>query len=162
MIEIDKREECGRKYQELLDSLPNITSEEFYEKDKTEDLCYEVKEGTVAEDIEDYLDEHSDIDFDNTEEIQDLIQRSKQIPVYTKERYKIPEGFILDHVKDYLSDNFCYDWYEQGDLPLNEDEIKQFENQINEKLKNWYISDKLVYTMDLSKEVEEMIRCQSE
>lgn len=42
-------------HEEYVKTLPIINYDEFLEKDKTEDLCFEVNDGKISDDLEDYF-----------------------------------------------------------------------------------------------------------
>ena len=146
------------KYNTLLETLQTITYEEFLEKNKTEDLCFEISDENLSEDIEDYFSEQL-YDVTTKEEMDVAIKSAKNIIVSTKDRYKLPKDFILEQVSDYLSDNFGYNGYELGYLEemVGAEVFKECEKKINEYIKGWYCSGTIKYKLDASKEVKEYL-----
>lgn len=147
-----------QEHKEYVNSLPLITYNEFIEKDKTEDLCFEIADGNISDDLEDYF---SELDYVVTkDEVITAIRDAKNIEIYKKERYKLPKGLILEDVSSYLEDNFGYNGYELGYLDdmIGSEVFEQCESKINEYIKGWYTTDKVVYRMDASKEVEEYLK----
>lgn len=135
-----------------------ITYEKFLELNKTEDLCFEVADGKISDDIEDYFCE---LDYVVTaEDVKAAIISAKQVKIFNKERYKIPKGFIMGFVSDYLTDNFGYDSYEQDSLEniVGEEIFTEFETKLNKELSHLYTSYVGDYIMDISKEVEEYLK----
>jgi hypothetical protein len=147
------------RYSALLETLPVITYDEFLEKDKTEDLCFEVSDEKISDDLEDYFSEQLDYVV-TKEDVDNAINNAKNIIVSTKDRYKLPKNFILEAVSDYLSDNFGYDAYELGYLEdmVGGEVFDICESKINEHIKGWYTSDVIKYKLDASKEVEEYLK----
>ena len=147
------------RYNALLETLPTITYDEFLEKDKTEDLCFEVSDEKISDDLEDYFSEQ--LDYIRTkEDVECAINAAKNIIVSTKDRYKLPKGYILENVSDYLSDNFGYDGYELGYLEdmVGAEVFEECEDKINQHIRGWYTSDTIKYKLDASKEVEEYLK----
>jgi hypothetical protein len=135
-----------------------ITLEEFYELNKKEDLCFEVAEGKISDDEEDYYNE---LDWVTSEEdLRAAVNSAKNIMVMKKERYKLPKGLIIEQVSSYLEDNYGYDGYELGYLEdmIGSEVFEQCENKINEYIKGWYTEGEIEYCLDMSKEVEEYLR----
>ena len=135
-----------------------ITLEEFYELNKKEDLCFEVAEGKISDDEEDYYNE---LDWvTNEEDLKVAVNNAKNIMVMKKERYKLPKGLIIEQVSSYLEDNYGYDGYELGYLDdmIGSEVFEQCENKINEYIKGWYTEGEIEYCLDMSKEVEEYLR----
>lgn len=135
-----------------------ITLEEFYELNKKEDLCFEIAEGKISDDEEDYYNE---LDWvTNEEDLRAAVNSAKNIMVMKKERYKLPKGLIIEQVSSYLEDNYGYDGYELGYLDdmIGSEVFEQCENKINEYIKGWYTGGEIEYCLDMSKEVEEYLR----
>ena len=135
-----------------------ITLEEFYELNKKEDLCFEVAEGKISDDEEDYYNE---LDWvTNEEDLRAAVNSAKNIMVMKKERYKLPKGLIIEQVSSYLEDNYGYDGYELGYLDdmIGSEVFEQCENKINEYIKGWYTEGEIEYCLDMSKEVEDYLR----
>ena len=148
-----------QSHEEYVKTLPIINYNEFLEKDKTEDLCFEVDDGKISDDLEDYF--YEQLDYVNTkEEIELAINAAKHIEVSEKERYKLPENWLLECVSDYLSDNFGYDGYELGYLDdmIGKEFFDKIQDQINNEIKGWYTAGVTKYVMDASKEVEEHLK----
>ena len=144
-------------YKSLIDSLPVITYEEFL-KDE-EDLCFEINDEKITDDLEEWIAENCENIY-TEEEKQQTIDSAKRIVVSTKERYKIPKGYILEQVSSFLEDNFGYDSYELGGLEdaVGGEVFEECENKINQHIKGWYTSGYLRYVMDASKQVEEYFK----
>ena len=135
-----------------------ITLEEFYKLNEKEDLCFEVAEGKISDDEEDYYNE---LDWvTNEEDLKVAVNNAKNIMVMKKERYKLPKGLIIEQVSSYLEDNYGYDGYELGYLDdmIGSEVFEQCENKINEYIKGWYTVGEIEYCLDMSKEVEEYLR----
>ena len=135
-----------------------ITLKEFYELNKKEDLCFEVAEGKISDDEEDYYNE---LDWvTNEEDLRAAVNSAKNIMVMKKERYKLPKGLIIEQVSSYLENNYGYDGYELGYLDdmIGSEVFEQCENKINEYIKGWYTEGEIEYCLDMSKEVEEYLR----
>lgn len=136
----------------------SITAKEFIEKNKKEDLCFEVSDGKISDDIEDYF---SELDWVISEDdIKTAINSAKQVKIYKKERYKLPKGILMEWVTDYLTDNFGFDTYEQDTLDniVGEELFNEFEEKINKEISHLYTSYVGNYIMDISKEVEEYLK----
>lgn len=135
-----------------------ISYEEFLRIDKTEDLCFEVADGKISDDIEDYF---SELDWVTSEDdIKAAINSAKQVKIYEKARYKLPKGILMEWVTDYLTDNFGFDTYEQDTLDniVGEELFNEFEEKINKEISHLYTSYVGNYIMDISKEVEEYLK----
>ena len=136
----------------------SITAKEFIKKNKKEDLCFEVADGKISDDIEDYF---SELDWVISEDdIKAAINSAKQVKIYKKERYKLPKGILMEWVTDYLTDNFGFDIYEQDTLDniVGEELFNEFEEKINKEISHLYTSYVGNYIMDISKEVEEYLK----
>lgn len=135
-----------------------ISYDEFLKLNETEDLCFEVADGKISDDIEDYLDELYYVA--TQEEIKTAINQAKQVKIYKKERYKLPKGCLIEWVSDYLTDNFGYDTYEMDTLDniVGEELFNEFEEKINKEISHLYTSSVGDYIMDISKEVEEHLK----
>ena len=136
----------------------SITAKEFIKKNKKEDLCFEVADGKISDDIEDYF---SELDWVISEDdIKTAINSAKQVKIYKKERYKLPKGILMEWVTDYLTDNFGFDTYEQDTLDniVGEELFNEFEEKINKEISHLYTSYVGNYIMDISKEVEEYLK----
>lgn len=136
----------------------SITAKEFIEKNKKEDLCFEVSDGKISDDIEDYF---SELDWVISEDdIKTAINSAKQVKIYKKERYKLPKGILMEWVTDYLTDNFGFDTFEQDTLDniVGEELFNEFEEKINKEISHLYTSYMGNYIMDISKEVEEYLK----
>ena len=136
----------------------SITAKEFIKKNKKEDLCFEVADGKLSDDIEDYF---SELDWVISEDdIKAAINSAKQVKIYEKARYKLPKGILMEWVTDYLTDNFGFDTYEQDTLDniVGEELFNEFEEKINKEISHLYTSYVGNYIMDISKEVEEYLK----
>ena len=145
-------------HEEYVKTLPIISYDEFIEKDKTEDLCFEIADGKISDDLEDYF---SELDYVTTkDEVVCAIRDAKHIEIMEKERYKIPKGWLIETVSDHLQDNFGYEPYELGylDEMMGSEAFDECTEKINNFIKGWYTSGVTKYVMDASKEVEEYLK----
>ena len=136
----------------------SITAKEFIKKNKKEDLCFEVADGKISDDIEDYF---SELDWVISEDdIKAAINSAKTVKIYEKARYKLPKGILMEWITDYLTDNFGFDTYEQDTLDniVGEELFNEFEEKINKEISHLYTSYVGNYIMDISKEVEEYLK----
>ena len=87
-----------------------------------------------------------------------LPAKCTKIRVYTKERMKLPQNYIMEWVEDYLSDNYGYDSYELGSIEdyLGKDMFIEFTDKINKNIP-WYVLGELVGTIDLSEDMKEYL-----
>lgn len=110
----------------------------------------------VCDDTEELLDKI----YTNTreEDYDTLPVKCKQIKVYTKDRMKLPQNYIMEWIEDYLADNYGYDSYECGSIEdyLGKEMFIEFTNKVNKNIP-WYILGEQVDTIDLSKEMKEYL-----
>lgn len=121
------------------------------------DYCFKVGEQLFNE-VEEYLDylyTHA-----AKHEIESLPEQCKEVYVYKKERMQIPQGYIMDWISDYLSDNYDYDSYELGSVEdyLGKEMFDEFTNKVNKEIP-WYVRGELMGVVDLSKDMKEYMKC---
>lgn len=154
MIEVDLTEDIRAKHQALLDSLPTLTEEEFYKRNEIENICYCLDDVRASDDIEEYFEELCG-DFENEQDVQDMIENAKNIEVYTKDRIHITSDRIKNWITSYIQDNYDNEIVDQ-EVYFNEELLEEFVKDFN-KRNNGYIADKLIAKLDLSKQVREYI-----
>lgn len=132
-----------------------MTVQEFIERNKTEDLCFELDDERLTDDINEFLEEQAYY-YDGTtdEDFKRYCDYFENVAVYTKDRFKLTGNFIFEEIQNWLEDNYAY-----------QDDVKSlidnnfFDNvceEFNKKFET-YTVDKLVGFMDLSKELKEYI-----
>lgn len=132
-----------------------MTAQEFIVRNKTEDLCFELDDERLTDDIDEFLEEkYNDYNCITEDELNNFCQYYKKIAVYTKYRFKLTSKFIFESIQDHLDDNFAF-----------QDNIESltgksfFDNVCEEFNKRFetYTTDELIGFMDLSKELKEYI-----
>jgi hypothetical protein len=139
-----------------------ITLDGFKEKD----LCfnyddqlydYDTLEDFYEEMYELIIDNYDPVEFDN--DVQIMLEKVKNIKVYTKEYFKIPIRRIKADIDDFIENN----WEdEMVDIEVYysvkaEEYLQKFLIEVEEVNKMWRPIKKMGY-IDLSKEVEKYIR----
>jgi hypothetical protein len=139
-----------------------ITLDGFKEKD----LCfnyddqlydYDTLEDFYEEMYELIIDNYDPVEFDN--DVQRMLEKVKNIKVYTKEYFKIPIRRIKADIDDFIENN----WEdEMVDIEVYysvkaEEYLQKFLIEVEEVNKMWRPIKKMGY-IDLSKEVEKYIR----
>lgn len=133
-----------------------MTAEEFIEKNKIEDLCFELNDELLTDDIDEFCEEKCyDYNCTTEDELDSFCQSYKKVTVYTKDRFKLTGKFIFEKIQDHLNDNFAF-----------RDNIESlmgkgfFDNVCEEFNKGFetYTTDKFIGFIDLSNEVKEYIQ----
>jgi hypothetical protein len=139
-----------------------ITLDEFKEKD----LCfvnndhlydYDIIEDFYEDMYELISDNYDPVEFDN--DVQRMLEKVKNIKVYTKEYFKIPIRRIKTDIDDFIENNWEN---EMVDIEVYysvkaEEYLQKFLKEVEEVNKMWRPVKKMGY-IDLSKEVEKYIR----
>lgn len=133
-----------------------LTIDEFYIRNKAEDLCFSISDGRISDSIEDWFEEYKECVTD-VQSLNDITDSAKHIRVYKKERYFIPHGSILEYITEYLENKYGYDACEMGYLEdmMDVSDIKllaEIETRINNRIRNYYTSDCFIDEMDVSEE----------
>ena len=136
----------------------SITAKEFIEKNKKEDLCFEICDGKISDDFEDWFEEHKEC-VEDKKSLEEMLEIASVITVYKKVRFKLDENWVIEHIEDYLTDNWGFDICENGDICdyVGKDIFKEFARKFNESF-DFYITGKQVYSLDLSKEFDEYLK----
>lgn len=137
-----------------------IKLDKFEKLNKKLELCFAINDTTLSDDYEEWIEENINyLDLNNLTDLKGLFERSKKITVIRKLIYKLDSQFLMEHIEDYLCDNWCYDGYEHGYL---EDKIgKNFFDGIVKKFNkhfHWYIGGHNVCFLDLSPQIKEHIK----
>lgn len=129
-----------------------ITVQEFIERNKTEDLCFELDDERLTDDINEFLEEQ--YSYYTDENLDSFCEIFKGVAVYTKDRFKLTGNFIFEDIQDYLEDNFGF----QDDIKclIGKDFFDNICEEFNKKIET-YTTDELIGFMDLSKELKEYI-----
>lgn len=127
--------------------IKTITSQEFIERNKTEDLCFKVCSKKFSDNFEDYF-------FAN-----DDIEKSKKIEVFTKKRYKLTSKFITDAIFKDLKENWNYCKKLEGNLNdyITDDLFNETVEKFNKNFE-YYTGDEFICYLDLSKELAEFLK----
>ena len=138
------------EYNKLVDSLPVWTLDEFYEKEKTQNIAIESSnEEELFDSFEDYCE---DLYITNLEELECACKAAKKIKVYTTKKFHIDSGWLQDRIIDYANDNYSMSYYDQE--PECMEYVDEFVKKFNEA-QSWYVSDNLIAIVDAEKEVRE-------
>lgn len=142
-----------QKWEDKVMSMPVMTMDEFNERCKTEDICYEIDDERCSDDPDEFFD---DINYGLDEGEENIIHWTSNIPVYKKEKWHITESWLEETISDYLEDNFSYSYWDCGELPGLQ-YIKEFVDKFNAD-SNGYTAGELIGRLDLSKEVLEYLK----
>lgn len=138
------------EYNKLVDSLPVWTLNEFYEKEKTQNIAIESSdEEKLFDSIEDYCEE---LYLETAEDLECACKAAKKIKVYTTKKFHINAGWLKDKIQDYAEDNYSMHYFDQSPecLEMVDDFVKKFN-----EAQSWYVSDDLIAVVDAEKEVRE-------
>lgn len=138
------------EYNKLVDSLPVWTLDEFYEKEKTQNIAIESSnEELLFDSIEDYCEE---LYLETAEDLECACKAAKKIKVYTTKKFQINAEWLKDKIQDYAEDNYSMHYYDQSPecLEMVDDFVKKFN-----EVQSWYVSDDLIAVVDAEKEVRE-------
>ena len=132
-----------------------MTVQEFIERNKTEDLCFELDDERLTDDIDEFLEEQAYYcDNISDEGLKRYCNYFKNVAVYTKDRFKLTGDFIFEDIQDYLEDKFGF----QDDIKslIGKNFFDNICEEFNKKIET-YTTDELIGFMDLSKELKEYI-----
>lgn len=138
------------EYNKLVDSLPVWTLDEFYEKEKTQNIAIESSnEELLFDSIEDYCEE---LYLETAEDLECACKAAKKIKVYTTKKFQINAEWLKDKIQDYAEDNYSMHYFDQSPecLEMVDDFVKKFN-----EVQSWYVSDDLIAVVDAEKEVRE-------
>lgn len=133
-----------------------MTAEEFIERNKTEDLCFELDDERLTDDIDEFCEEkYYDYNCTTEAELDNFCQSYKKVTVYTKDRFNLTGKFIFEKIQDHLDDNFAFQ--DNIESLIGENFFDNICDEFNKKLET-YTTDKFIGFMDLSNELKEYIQ----
>lgn len=154
--EINCPRERGKMTEKLQkENKPTITAKEFVKRNKKEDLCFDLEDGILTDDIEERVSIDAEY-ISSEEDYKSALKRVSHIKVYKKERYKLTPAFLFEQITDDLNDKFGFDTYDSGTI---EDHVgADFFDKICKKFNkefSYYTSDEHVCYLDLSKALKD-------
>ena len=134
-----------------------ITGDEFLKLDKDNSLCFEICEGKLSDEFDDYFSEHDNII--EKDDIKDALTYATKIPVFKKDYFKLSPQWLCERIQDYLEDNTGYDSYEDDYLEniVGKEIFEDFAKKFNDSF-HFYGAGEQVYFLDISKEFEEYLK----
>lgn len=160
MISPDRMRQLFEEGKTLKDLEETINLDTFEKLNKKLELCFGIGGNGLTDDYEAYIEDViSDIDLNSIQDVTGVLERAKRITVYKKHIFELTGQFLMEHVEDYLNDNWCYDGYEHGYLDdvIGKDFFDDIAKKFNKKF-HWYLSGHQVCFLDLSKEIKEHIK----
>ena len=129
--------------------LPRWTVEDYDKAFKTQDLCVEsYNEERLYEDENDYIE---DLDLYDNKDVPGVVESSKEVHVYEKDRFKLDAERLKEQICEYAYDNYYSEDYDNvAGLELVDDFVKKFNSK-----QHWYTSGKPVAVLDMSEQVKE-------
>ena len=133
-----------------------MTVEEFIERNKTEDLCFELDDERLTDDIDEFCEEkYNDYNYTTEDELNYFCQYYKKIAVYTKDKFKLTSGFIFENIQDHLDDNFAFQ--DNIESLIGESFFDNVCEEFNKKFETYTTGDFIGF-IDLSNELKNYIQ----
>ena len=132
-----------------IDAMPTITAKEFVKRNKKEDLCFDLEDGILTDDIEERVSNDAE-SISSKEDYERALKEISHIEVYKKEKYKLTPAFLFEKITDYLGDNLGFDTYENGTIEerVGADFFDEICKKFNKKFM-YYTCDESVCYLDL-------------